>query len=167
MKMHFRRRKKREESPAGNICAGNGETSVVVTLEDNEWSGVSSTNGVAVATGRHGRATATGARGAILETGRVVALVTGHQGVAKVVAAEGVAVATGVLSAASAGSAYGVAMKTATGGMVRGKLGCALIAVDRLNGAITNVISAIVDGVNIKADTWYTCRDGKLVEVER
>jgi hypothetical protein len=153
------RRKKREESPAGNICAGNGETSVVVTLEDNEWSGVSGTNGVAVATGRHGRATAVGECG--------VALAAGYQGVAKVVAAEGVAVATGVLGAASAGSAYGVAMTTATGGMVRGKLGCALIAVDRLNGVIFNIDTAIVDGVNIKEDTWYACCGGKLVEVER
>ncbi len=165
--MNFWRRKKREGSPAGNICAWNEETSVVVTLENNEWSGVSSTNGVAVAMGCNARATATGARGAILDTGRVVALATGHQGVAKVVAAEGVAVATGVLGAASAGSAYGVAMTTATGGMVRGKLGCALIAVDRLNGVILNIDTAIVDGVNIKEDTWYACCGGKLVEVER
>ena len=96
-----------------------------------------------------------------------MALATNYQGVAEAVEENGVAVATGVLGAASAGSAYGVAMTTATGGMVRGKIGCALIAVDRLNGVIFNIDTAIVDGVNIKEDTWYACCGGKLVEVRR
>ena len=152
------RRKKREGSPAGNICAGNGETSVVVTLEDNEWSGVSSTNGVAVATGRHGRATAGGERS--------VALATNYQGVAEAVEENGVAVATGVFGAASAECVYSVAMATAPGGMVRGKLGCAMIAVERDGGGdILSVAAGIVDGVSIKPNTWYACRGGELVEV--
>lgn len=156
--MHFWRRKKREEVTANNINAGNGETGIVAVMENAQWASVSDFGGVAVAMGCNGRATARGYLG--------VALATGHQGVAKVVAAEGVAVATGVLGAASAGSAYGVAMTTATGGMVRGKLGCALVAVERMDGGIMNVASAIVDGVNIKAGAWYTCKGGKLVGVK-
>ena len=33
------------------------------------------------------------------------------------------------------------------------------------SGKISSVAAGIVDGVNIKPDTWYTCRDGKLKEV--
>lgn len=153
------RRKKREESPAGNICAHNDENAAVVTMEDCEGSVVSDIHGVAVAMGRHGRATAGGERS--------VALATNYQGVAEAVEENGVAVATGVFGAASAECVYSVAMATAPGGMVRGKLGCALIAVDRLNGVIFNIDTAIVDGVNIKEDTWYACCGGKLVEVRR
>lgn len=143
MKVHVQKAKKREEA----------------VPEERLGASVDASYGVSVALLDQGAAYATGFRTA--------AIATGHQGVAKVVAAEGVAVATGVLGAASAGSAYGVAMTTATGGMVRGKLGCALIAVDRLNGVILNIDTAIVDGVNIKEDTWYACCGGKLVEVER
>lgn len=157
--MNFWRRKKREESPAGNICAHNDENAAVVTMEDCEGSVVSDIHGVAVAMGRHGRATAGGERS--------VALATNYQGVAEAVEENGVAVATGVFGAASAECVYSVAMATAPGGMVRGKFGCALIAVARMDGGIPNVAFAIVDGVSIKEDTWYTCKGGKLVEVKR
>ena len=127
------RRKKREESPAGNICAHNDETAAVVTMEDCEGSVVSNIHGVAVAMGRHGRATAGGERS--------VALATNYQGVAEAVEENGVAVATGVFGAASAECVYSVAMATAPGGMVRGKLGCAMIA----TGLILFVITLIVN----------------------
>lgn len=156
--MNFWRRKKREESPAGNICAHNDETAAVVTMEDCEGSVVSNIHGVAVAMGRHGRATAGGERS--------VALATNYQGVAEAVEENGVAVATGVFGAASAECVYSVAMATAPGGMVRGKLGCAMIAVERADsGKISSVDAGIVDGVNIKPNTWYACRGGELVEV--
>ena len=96
------RRKKREESPAGNICAGNGETGIVAVMENAQWASVSDFGGVAVAMGYNGRATARGYLG--------VALATRTQGEAR---AEG------------------------------------------------------ADGVNIKPNTWYACRGGKLVEVKR
>lgn len=158
MKMHFWRRKKRGEFTANNINAGNGETGIVAMMENDQWASVSDFGGVAVAMGRHGRATAGGERS--------VALATNYQGVAEAVEENGVAVATGVFGAASAECVYSVAMATAPGGMVRGKFGCALIAVARMDGGIPNVAFAIVDGVSIKEDTWYTCKGGKLVEVE-
>lgn len=95
-----------------------------------------------------------------------MALATNYQGVAEAVEENGVAVATGVFGAASAECVYSVAMATAPGGMVRGKLGCAMIAVERDGGGdILSVAAGIVDGVNIKPNTWYACRGGELVEV--
>ena len=48
-----------------------------------------------------------------------------------------------------------------------GALGCALVAIERANGEeILSVAAGIVDGVSIKPNTWYTCKGGKLVEVE-
>ena len=124
MKMHFWRRKKREEFTANNINAGNGETGIVAVMENAQWASVSDFRGVAVAMGDNGRATARGYLGVALAT------------------------------------------TTNAGGRVMGALGCALFAVERADsGKISSVAAAIVDGANIKPDTWYTCRDGKLKEV--
>lgn len=160
MKMHFWRRKKREESPAGNICAGNGKTGIVVVMENAQWARVSDFGGVAVAMGYNGRATARGYLG--------VALATRTQGEAKAVGEWGSAVATGTNGEARAEGADGVAVTTDAGGRVMGALGCALFAVERADsGKISSVAAGIVDGVNIKPNTWYACRGGKLVGVKR
>lgn len=155
--MNFWRRKKREEFTANNINARNGETGIVAVMENDQWASVSDFGGVAVAMGCNGRATARGYLG--------VALATRTQGEAKAVGEWGVAMATGMIGEARAEGADGVATTTNAGGRVMGALGCALIAVDRLNGVIFNIDTAIVDGVNIKEDTWYACRGGELVEV--
>ena len=156
--MNFWRRKKREESPAGNICARNRETEIVAVMENAQWASVSNFGGVAVAMGCNGRATARGYLG--------VALATRTQGEAKAVGEWGLAVATGMLGEARTEGADGVATTTNAGGRVMGARGCALFAVERADsGEISSVAAAIVDGANIKPDTWYTCRDGKLKEV--
>lgn len=140
--MNFWRRKKREEFTANNINAGNGETGIVAVMENAQWASVSDFGGVAVAMGDNGRATARGYLG--------VALATRTQGEAR---AEG---------------ADGVATTTNAGGRVMGALGCALFAVERADsGKISSVAAGIVDGVNIKPNTWYACRGGELVEVKK
>ena len=52
------------------------------------------------------------------------------------------------------------------GGKVRGGIGCAICCteVDSFGKNIA-VAAAIVDGVKVKADTWYTTKNGVLVEV--
>ena len=64
-----------------------------------------------------------------------------------------------------------VAVVTGYGNKVKGALGCAIVIAERgeWNGVTYPLIGgvfAIVDGVNVKADTWYTCKDGVLVEAE-
>ena len=52
------------------------------------------------------------------------------------------------------------------GGKVKGGLGCAICCTE-LNddGENIAIAAAIVDGNTIKADTWYTVKDGNFVEV--
>ena len=76
----------------------------------------------------------------------------------------------GYKGAANAGN-YGVAI-VSNGGKVKGGFGCVLIARNiEWNGdnnryEVTDWACGIVDGVNIKEDTWYRLDNGKLVEAE-
>ena len=75
-------------------------------------------------------------------------------------------------SAVSRGSASvaanGVAVARGNGVKVKGGLGSVLvIAIEKItNCEIKEWKAAVVDGETIKADTWYTVRGGKFVEVE-
>ena len=76
----------------------------------------------------------------------------------------------GDYGAANAGN-YGVAI-VSNNGRVKGGYGCVLvarnIAWNQEHGRyeVTGWACAIVDGVNIKEDTWYKLGNGKLVECE-
>ena len=50
----------------------------------------------------------------------------------------------------------------------KGELGALLVVAEEYecNYAIKSYAVGIVDGEIIKADTWYKCVDGKLVEVQ-
>ena len=129
------------------------------------------TRGAASATGDQGAASATGTRGAASATGdQGAASATGYQGAASATGYQGAASATGYQGAASATGKDSVALAAGKDGKVMGAIGCAIFAVERgdWNGwtyPIIAVASAIVDGKKIKADTWYTLRNGEFVEV--
>ena len=115
------------------------------------------------ATGYQGAASATGDQGA--------ASTTGYQGAASTTGDHGAASATGYRGAASATGKAGVALAAGLECKAMGALGCAICCVERdeWNGKtypIVAVKAAIVDGENIRADTWYQLKNGEFVEVE-
>lgn len=76
---------------------------------------------------------------------------------------------TGDQSSAEVSGKGSVAAVFGKRGIVRGSIGCAIFGVERgdWNGEtyqIVSVCAAIVDGKEVKADTWYTVRGGKFVE---
>ena len=78
--------------------------------------------------------------------------------------------ATGYQGAASATGKSSVAVSTGINGKAMGAIGCAICLVERgeWDGEtypIVSVKAAIVDGQSIKADTWYTLKNGEFVEV--
>lgn len=118
-----------------SIAANTGEYSVAMGAGDGS---------VAINIGRHSAA---------INNGSIsVALNTGFYAEASVQNENSIAIATGVQSRAKAG------------------LGSAIVLVERTtwNGhayPLNNIKAAIVDGEKIKADTWYTLRNGEFVEV--
>ena len=74
----------------------------------------------------------------------------------------------GDYGAANAGD-YGAA-NVLNNGKVKGGYGCVLVArnIEYVYGKleVTDWACSIVDGVNIKADTWYKLKDGKLIECD-
>ena len=139
------------------------------TLEGEKATGY---QGAASATGYQGAASATGEYGAASATGsQGAASATGEYGAASATGEYGAASATGYQGAASATGEYGAASATGTGGKAKGIDGCALFLVERLNdfdpehGKIIAVWAGIAGRDGIKADTFYTLRDGEPVEV--
>ena len=121
------------------------------------------TRGAASATGDSGAASATGTRGA--------ASATGYRGAASATGDSGAASATGDRGAASATGTGCVALACGYESKALGTLGNAIVCCERgpWNGKtypLLAIKAAIVDGEIIKADTWYTLKNGEFVEVE-
>ena len=100
-------------------------------------------------TGDQSAATNTGNRSAATNTGnRSVALSTGFQSAAIVTGKNSVAIATGVE------------------GRAKADIGEAIVLCEYDdNGNLSHISSSIVDGVNIKANTFYTLKGGRLLEI--
>ena len=96
---------------------------------------------------------------------------TGDQGAASATGTRGAASATGYQGAASATGTSCVALTTGFEGRVMGAIGNAIVCCERggwdgKTYPLLSICSAIVDGKKIKADTWYTVKNGEFVEVE-
>ena len=152
-------RERATEEPGGHATGYQGAASAT------------GNQGAASATGDRGAASATGDRGAASAAGyQGAASATGHQGAASATGHRGAASATGNQGAASATGKSSVAVSAGINGKAMGSIGCAICLVERgeWDGEtypIVSVKAAIVDGQSIKADTWYTLKNGEFVEV--
>lgn len=115
-------------------------------------------------TGIYGASSATGNRG--------VSSATGYCGASSATGTCGASSATGYKGASSADHSTAVAVAWGYESKAKGCIGahivCAEWKYDNLNNdwAFVGAKMSIVDGVKIKADTYYTLRDGEFVEVE-
>jgi len=145
-------------SSATGICGASSATGIYGASSATGYSGVSS------ATGDSGASSATGDYG--------VSSATGDSGVSSATGSGGVSSATGYKGASSADNSTAVAVAWGYESKAKGCIGahivCAEWKYDNLNNdwVFVGAKMSIVDGVKIKADTYYTLRDGEFVEVE-
>ena len=124
-------------------------------------------------TGDQSAATNTGNQSAATNTGRYSAATnTGYQSAATNTGYQSAATNTGNYSAAEVSNGGSVAIVTGYQSKAKAGLGSAIVIAERgkWNGEtypLINIKAAIVDGEKIKADTWYTLRNGEFMEVKR
>jgi len=128
--------------------------------------------GASSATGNCGASSATGNCGASSATGDYGASsATGDYGASSATGNCGASSATGYKGASSADNSTAVAVAWGYESKAKGCIGahivCAEWKYDNLNNdwVFVGAKMSIVDGVKIKADTYYTLRDGEFVEV--
>ncbi len=120
-------------------------------------------------TGDRSAATNTGYRSAATNTGtRSAATNTGNQSAATNTGDWSAATNTGDQSAAVVSGKESIAIATGYESKAKGKKGCWIVLTewDEIAEHIKCVKSYKVDGRRIKADTFYTLKDGKAVECE-
>ena len=118
-------------------------------------------------TGDWSAATNTGARSAATNTGDWSAATnTGDWSAATNTGARSAATNTGDWSAATVTGKESVACSLGIEGKAKGAKGCWLVLAEWKDGHRIDVKAAPVDGEAVKADTWYSLKNGKLVEVE-
>ena len=129
--------------------------------------------GASSATGNCGASSATGDYGASSATGNCGASsATGYKGASSATGNCGASSATGYKGASSADNSTAVAVAWGYESKAKGCIGahivCAEWKYDNLNNDwfFVGAKMSIVDGVKIKADTYYTLRDGEFVEVK-
>ena len=125
---------------------------------------------VATNTGYQSVATNTGNRSVATNTGyQSAATNTGNRSVATNTGYQSVATNTGYQSAAIVGNEGSVAVAVGYESKAKAGIGSAIVVVERgeWNGCtfpLIGIKSAIVDGKTIKADTFYTLKNGEFVE---
>ena len=129
--------------------------------------------GASSATGYKGASSATGYKGVSSATGNCGASsATGNYGASSATGDCGASSATGYKGASSADNSTAVAVAWGYESKAKGCIGahivCAEWKYDNLNNDwfFVGAKMSIVDGVKIKADTYYTLRDGEFVEVK-
>lgn len=79
----------------------------------------------------------------------------------------GCAISSGKYGSAEANGKQCIAVAFGEQGRARGKIGNWIVVAEYgSDGEIIEPKIAVVDGENIKQDTWYTVKNGKFVEVK-
>ena len=151
------------------IAANTGDYSVAWGQEGHSIAANIGDGSATVSDGYRSIAANTGDRSAAINYGEdTVAINVGSESIAINKAVESVALNIGDRAAASVTKEGSIAIATGIQSKAKGGLGSAIILVERTwNGykyPLNNIKAAIVDGEKIKADTWYTLKNGEFVE---
>ena len=132
------------------------------------WRGnaaASGDSGNAAASGWSGNAAASGWRGNAAASGeRGNAAASGDLGNAAASGERGTAVATGEQGSSSANGEQCLAVAWGKDSRAKGKLGTWLVVTEYDSGMILNAKLVQVDGLTVKEETWYTLKNGEMVE---
>ena len=132
------------------------------------WRGnaaASGERGNAAASGWRGNAAASGERGNAAASGeRGNAAASGWRGNAAASGERGTAVATGEQGSSAANGEQCLAVAWGKDSRAKGNVGAWLVVTEYNNGAIRGAKLMKVDGVTVREDTWYTLRNGEMVE---
>ena len=117
------------------------------------------------ASGDLGNAAASGWRGNAAASGRSGnAAASGWRGNAAASGERGTAVATGEQGSSSANGEQCLAVAWGKDSRAKGKLGTWLVVTEYDSGMILNAKLVQVDGLTVKEETWYTLKNGEMVE---
>ena len=117
------------------------------------------------ASGDLGNAAASGWRGNAAASGRSGnAAASGDLGNAAASGERGTAVATGEQGSSSANGEQCLAVAWGKDSRAKGKLGTWLVVTEYDSGMILNAKLVQVDGLTVKEETWYTLKNGEMVE---
>ena len=155
------------------VSSATGDSGVSSATGSGGVSSATGYCGASSATGDYGVSSATGDCGASSATGDCGASsATGYKGASSATGDCGASSATGYKGASSADNSTAVAVawgyKSKAKGCIGAHIVCAEWKYDKFKSDwfFVGAKMSIVDGVKIKADTYYTLRDGEFVEVE-
>ena len=140
---------------SGNAAA-SGDLGNAAASGDLGNAAASGRSGNAAASGRSGNAAASGWRGN--------AAASGWRGNAAASGERGTAVATGEQGSSSANGEQCLAVAWGKDSRAKGKLGTWLVVTEYDSGMILNAKLVQVDGLTVKEETWYTLKNGEMVE---
>lgn len=155
----------------GSVAANTGDYSLTTTIRGSSIAANTGSCSAAVNRGYHSIAANAGERSvAIGGNDDSVAVNIGNRSTAINNGDQSVALNMGGHAEALVTKEGSIAIATGIQSKAKGALGSAIVLVERTtwNGyryPLNNIKAAIVDGEKIKADTWYTLRNGEFVEV--
>ena len=150
-----------------SAATNTGDQSAATNEGDQSAATNTGVRSAATNTGVRSAATNTGLRSAATNTGlRSAATNTGDQSAATNTGIRSAATNTGDQSAATVEGKESVAISIGIEGKAKASIGSFIVLAEWKDGHRVSVKSALVDGKKIKADTFYTLKLGKFVEVK-